>query len=757
MGCPAGPRLLSSAPIAAVLLVVVVVGCASQQTAAREQMQALQDRALLDVKKGQTATARKRLLVAVRVGTDARLSSDPLMARTQMTLGALYAQAFRDEKRAVVYMSRALAISPEVKLPAALSAPRARRALALARVRMANLSPAPVRERSQARRATQAPPAPPVAKPAPRPRMAAAPPARPGRNRFRGRPRGGKGALPPLRQGPTGEPVVQFTPDGEPIPPPTGVLPPAAPAGRAPRVAIRSDVPTPPEPPAEPAIPDPEPGLRPKPAPAPLPPAVGRLSPPERRRLAQQQAAAPPPEAPAPALRAVVTSRVPEPPDDPPAVVAAPPPLPAAAPAPPRAPGMVAAASASPAAPPARSTTGAAPSRAGAPPPAAAPPAVADPPPPPAAAAPAVASKVPPPEPAAAPTAVSSAPEPLPAPTFPEGLTDPLYCPVPLEAPPSHEVQLRCAVRPDLRPSRLMLHYRPAGSEKFSAISMQRAGKGFFQGVVPAEATSGKSLQFFVEAGGGAKINAGTAESPNVLLLREGATPVGERSPEEAAENQRAEEEAAAEAERIRREDEDPLAASELKRELALVRRRPAGKLWAALGLGSGYGWQPGSDLEFRPNRRIDPGPLAAGLAHALPEIGYQVTDRLSISVQGRLQYAPVDGSGDPLPGSPRQTATAVLLRGALGFGEGPLHFMATACAGWGKDGGFRLVVPADNKADLPRSDTVQGGPFLAGAGGGLVYHFNPRVSLPLELRALVGFPSVAAVLELGTGLVFAF
>jgi hypothetical protein len=364
----------------------------------------------------------------------------------------------------------------------------------------------------------------------------------------------------------------------------------------------------------------------------------------------------------------------------------------------------------------------------------------------------------PPPAPAAqaAPAAPAARAEATaPPPVFPEGQSDPLYCPVPLEAPTSQEVLLRCAVRPDLRPSRLMLHYRPAGTEKFSAVSMRRAGKGYFQGVVPAEATAGKSLQFFVEAGGPNKVSAGTAESPNVLLLREGATPVGQGG--DASESKEAEAEAAAEAERIRREDEDPLAASELKRELALVRRRPAGKFWAALGLGSGYGWQPGSDLEFRPNRRIDAGPLAAGLAHALPEIGYQLTDRLSLSVQGRLQYAPVDGSGDPLPGTPRQTATAVLLRGTLGFGEGPFHAIATACVGGGKDGGFRLVVPASNKADLPRSDTVQGGPFLAGVGGGLVYHFSRRVALPLEVRALAGFPSLAAVLEVGTGVVFAF
>ena len=347
---------------------------------------------------------------------------------------------------------------------------------------------------------------------------------------------------------------------------------------------------------------------------------------------------------------------------------------------------------------------------------------------------------------------------PLPPPelAFPEGRSDPVFCPVPLEAPPSQEVLLRCAVRPELKAANLMLHYRPSGTETFSAVSMSSAGNGVFQGVVPAAATAGKSLQFFVQAGGPTKVNVGTAESPNVVMVRAGALPVGLDGP--VAADTAAEEAAAAEAERIRREDDDPLAAAELRRELALIRRRPAGKLWVAAGLGSGYGWQPGSPLEFRPNRRVDSGPLAAGLAHALPEVGYQLTDRLSLSLQGRLQYLPVKGSGDPLPGKPRQTALAVLARGAFAFGEGPLHAIATAAVGAGpKGGGFRLTVPDNADTGMPRSDTVRGGPFLAGIGGGIVYHFSRRISLPLELRLLAGFPSLAGILEAATGLAIAF
>jgi hypothetical protein len=637
----------------------MALGCARQQNT-RNQMHLLQELALEDVKGGKPAAARKKLLAAARVGTEAGLAKDAAMAQTQMTLGALYAQVYNDNRRALVYMRRALTTDPTTVLPTSLAGPRARRALVQARALAAR--DAAAREPGPRPRPWQPAPAPP-----PPPQMAAAPvqvapaPVRQApiaRNRFRARERARRAAM--NRRGRVRDPVVELAPE-EAGPARAAPVPLAAP-----EVASSARFPRP--------LPMPAPGPTPVPSPPPS---------------AAPAAAQPPPAA-----------------ASPPVLAAAPPPV---APAPPAAPAA----------------------------PAEAPPA----PEPPATDAPSKTA-------AASPVAV-------PPPRFPEGHTNPLYCPTPLEAPPEHEVIVRCAVRPDLRPGQLMLHYRPAGTEKFTAVSMPRAKRGFFQGVVPAEATAGKSLQFFVEAPGPAKINSGNADSPNILLLRAGAPPVGQQVPGDA--DKAAQEEASAEAERIRREDEDPLAASELKRELAMVRRRPAGKLWVGLGLGTGYGWQPGADLEFRPNRRIDAGPLAAGLAHALPEIGYQATDRLSLSVQARLQYAPVQGSGDPLSGNPRQSAMAFLLRGALSLGDGPLHGIATACVGGGKGGAFRLVVPASRDRELPRSDTVRGGPVVAGAGVGVVYHFNRRLALPLEARALAGFPDFAAVLEVGTGVAFTF
>ena len=208
-----------------------------------------------------------------------------------------------------------------------------------------------------------------------------------------------------------------------------------------------------------------------------------------------------------------------------------------------------------------------------------------------------------------------------------------------------------------------------------------------------------------------------------------------------------AEDEAAAEAERIRREDEDPLAASELKRELALVRRRPGGQ---ALG-------GPGARLGLRLAARVGPG-VPAQPADRLRAAGRRpgarpARDRVPghrspLALHpGPFAVRPGRGLGRPAARQPaperdrRPAARHPQLRARGRCTPSPAPAWAVR-----PDGGFRLVVPASREAELPRSDTVRGGPFLVGAAAGLVYHFSRRVAWPLEARVLAGLPSLAAV-----------
>ncbi len=329
-----------------------------------------------------------------------------------------------------------------------------------------------------------------------------------------------------------------------------------------------------------------------------------------------------------------------------------------------------------------------------------------------------------------------------------------MYCPIPIETPPETEVVVTCAVRPDLKVSQLVLHFRPAGTEDFTPVAMPRSLRGWFRGVIPASATEGKTLQFFVQGEGAGEANSGSADSPNLLVVKDGAMPVEEAV---AKELRGGGDEPADEPEQIRasRDDDDsPVRRGESAR---TGRRRAIGRFWASFGLGTAYGWQPGGKLEFRQEREITSGGLPGGLFHILPEVGYQLMKNFSVSLQARLQYVPEDGFGDAIGGTPANRAFSLLARGSytLDLIEDRLQGLVSACVGGGD--GFRLRVPADRSVELVRSDTVRGGPLLFGVGGGVVYNFTNRISWPTEVRTIIGFPSSAVAFELGSGVAFTF
>jgi hypothetical protein len=546
----------------------IVLACGScaglgQQQKAREQIQVLHNQAFADALRGQPEAARDRLLEAERVGNIVGLGPDPLMSRTQMALGALHANNFNDETKAVAYMTDALARNSDAKLPSGMGTPSARRALALARLK----------------------------------------------------------AGMPIQAGSAGSEE-------------TGPAQASAPSATGTTTATTTDT-TPADPTATLAQAPPVREVR--------PPAANRED--ELEALLKEPVRTP-------------SAEVPALPTDPSA-----------------------------------SAEAASPGHS-------------------------------------------------------------LDCPVPMEAPPGVEIVLRCSARPELpATSLLILNYRPAGTEAFSQLAMSRTPSGAFEVVVPASATSGKSLQFFVETRGGpVRARLGSQESPNILIVREGAPRIGE--PAAVAEARPRGEPSGGSLTSSNRE-ENPLERIKAQRVLANLPRRAQGKFWVSLGVGTGYGWQPGGRLEFRREREIAAGALPGGLLHLMPEFGYQLLDKLSLSVQGRLQYAPTDGTDDPVRGKPAARASAVLARAAYTVGAGPLQGLASVCFGGGD--GFRLRVPRDRGLQLARSDTVRGGPLVVGAGAGVIYHFSRHFSVPFETRLLYGFPSSAVVVELGASLAYTF
>jgi hypothetical protein len=173
-----------------------------------------------------------------------------------------------------------------------------------------------------------------------------------------------------------------------------------------------------------------------------------------------------------------------------------------------------------------------------------------------------------------------------------------------------------------------------------------------------------------------------------------------------------------------------------------------------ALGLGTGLGVHGRRELELH-DRSVRAGLTPSSWGHALPELGYRVTEDLAISLQGRHQVIPESGTAD-VAGRPARSAHALLARAqwtAKRRGRGAL--LLTGAVGGGH--GFRLVVAPQPNVRLYRNDTVRGGPVIAGPGVAWSHRFTERLVATVELRALAGFPDLAGVLDLGAGASYAF
>jgi hypothetical protein len=367
------------------------------------------------------------------------------------------------------------------------------------------------------------------------------------------------------------------------------------------------------------------------------------------------------------------------------------------------------------------------------------------------------------------PRELAAAPPPRAAPAAPPGeepdlpatISQPLQCPLPDEAPPEEKIFLRCVPRGDAGISRVLLFYRTPGDEKFVAVPMTKSSRGWFNGSIPANAVMGKSLQYYFEGRDSSdKVvgSAGRGDSPNLVMIREGAAEVTPSSVATGRAGRRRSYDPAG-------DEENPLEAIAREREEARARedlhRRGKGAFFVGFGIGSGYGYHGGGKLEHRSNLRVAAGVSAAGLFHLAPELGYMFHDDFSISLQGRHQIILKQGTRDqPGEGSPARGATAFLAKLTYYLGGGNVQGFIQGMAGGGE--GVRLVVPprptpSDPNTDLPQNDSIRGGPFLAGAGGGLIIHFSRHFAYLLELRGLAGFSSFAAIADAGMGIQVSF
>jgi len=310
-----------------------------------------------------------------------------------------------------------------------------------------------------------------------------------------------------------------------------------------------------------------------------------------------------------------------------------------------------------------------------------------------------------------------------------------LRCPSSGDVFAGDDVTLRCVTSAGFMPASVVLYYKGAGEEEFTALPMRskaaRNDKSMWSANIPARDVSGKWVPFYFEAkdqGGETLALAGRNESPNILTVKGGDTDVRKSV-------------------RNNDDNENPLAKAQAEGEGIY-----AGRWFLGLGLGSGMGYSPDPKLEVYGSYggTVTPGMLFAGGGHVLPELGYMVTDTIGISAQARIQYIPRPDSKSA------NGAAAGLLRALFYTSTGPSRFYGIAQAGGGS--GFRLkmspvVKDATTGVSSVQQDTVRGGPFVAGAGAGYAYQIGESFDLTLETNALAGVPDFALAFDVNVGL----
>jgi hypothetical protein len=336
-----------------------------------------------------------------------------------------------------------------------------------------------------------------------------------------------------------------------------------------------------------------------------------------------------------------------------------------------------------------------------------------------------------------------------------------LDCPNEDEAIIDKVATLRCAVAPSLAVAKVFLMYREPGKEEFTELQMTRSPKGWYVGKIPKKAVTGKSVPYYFEgrnSAGKPVVRNGEPDGPNFLLLME----------EDAYREMKEEQKKNRGGPDDRDDTENPLLkqAGPIKQSRLGHKREDVGKdirfgnrkWWIGIGAGSGFGYAKGNGLEAV-NRSPDPafhnlstifapGGAWAGLGHLAPEIGIALTPDWAISIEGRFQYI-------PQPAKYQKFASTGAISGLLKVmrytKQAQVRFFGTGIVGGGE--GFRFTVkPAQADPTLKTiddfTDTVKGGPIIAGAGAGVYYEVSKRAAIVLEAHGLAGFPTFSFVAD---------
>ncbi len=203
-----------------------------------------------------------------------------------------------------------------------------------------------------------------------------------------------------------------------------------------------------------------------------------------------------------------------------------------------------------------------------------------------------------------------------------------------------------------------MLYYRASGAPSYAVAAMQNSPKGWMEASIPAEAATGESLQYYCEArdsDDNVVATNGNEDIPNPIILNPAPPEATSAQPGVVTVG--------------KGDGEDPLKGIKHEQDTEVlergIHRRRQGAFWMSAGAGTGFAYHRPSLLEWRRDAPpVTAGVRVAGLVTFYPEIGYLITEHIGVAVQARLEYIPIEGSGDTHPGRPAGGAIAVIGRG---------------------------------------------------------------------------------------------
>jgi hypothetical protein len=288
----------------------------------------------------------------------------------------------------------------------------------------------------------------------------------------------------------------------------------------------------------------------------------------------------------------------------------------------------------------------------------------------------------------------------------------------------------------DLESSAVVLRYRAAAAPSFTDLLMRKGATGVFEANIPASATTGAQVAYFIEArraNGSVLVARGTAADPMVIALVSAmpAEPVTTRP--------------------------SPARAEPRRFHFALVGG-------TGLGLASGTGEATRASMASSGVAWTHSGQVA-------PEVGYLITNHLMIGLQARVQM--VGGATPyrvPMPVgnecgadgicSPAKGAFAGLVKATWLFAEPDSAFQPylSLSAGGGSIRHVAKVTGAQTCGSTgtePCVDTVLGGPALFGPGVGFRYRVSDVVGIVAEIGSLIGMPKFTANADLNVGVAF--